>query len=335
MSDAYDPIPELRRFGYTEREAAFLYLVGIHSGHFLRRQYLAFIQKEDGAMVQRLLAKSVGLEHVCPIEYEHGRHIYHLKSKRIYRILGQEDSQNRRSKGDRQIQARLMLLDYVLGHFGEQFLETEQQKVKFFHEKLGIPLESLPQVTQGNRSHPRYFPDHFSVTVEQPDSNSAPLVTLVFLDDGLRSISSFVRWLEQHTPLLNALHRADVIYTATGSRNFPEAEREFLRRFPKQNTTEDLPLGLDHFLRYLEVRRCYDLKLRFLTPSGMRIMEEGDPIYPSLEHRALLATWKMGNTNEARVRSHYEQRTRKISILGHLLESDYPIWSRKYRRTVL
>jgi hypothetical protein len=65
-----------------------------------------------------------------------------------------------------------MLLDYVLGHFGEQFLETEQQKVKFFHEKLGIPLESLPQVTQGNRSHPRYFPDHFSVTVEQPDSNS-------------------------------------------------------------------------------------------------------------------------------------------------------------------
>jgi hypothetical protein len=37
MSDAYDPIPELRRFGYTEREAAFLYLVGIHSGHFLRR----------------------------------------------------------------------------------------------------------------------------------------------------------------------------------------------------------------------------------------------------------------------------------------------------------
>ena len=335
MSDAYDPIPELRRFGYTEREAAFLYLAGIHSGHFLRRQFLAFIQKKDGAMVQRFLVKSVGLEHVRPIEYEHGRHIYHLKSKLIYRILDQEDSQNRRSKGDRLIQARLMLLDYVIGHFGEKFLETERHKVEFFHKKLNVPLEALPQVTQGNRSQPRNFSDHFPVTVEQLDSNSAPLVTLVFLDDGLRSISSFVRWLEQHTPLLNALHRADVIYTATSSRNFPEAEREFLRRFPKQNTTEDLPLGIDHFLRYLEVRRCYDLKLRFLTPSGMRILEEGDPIYSNLEHRALLAAWKAGNTNEARVRSRYEQRTRKISIRGYLLECDYPIWSRKYRRTVL
>jgi hypothetical protein len=39
MTPAYDPIPELQKLGYTEREAAFLYLVGIHSGYFLRRQY--------------------------------------------------------------------------------------------------------------------------------------------------------------------------------------------------------------------------------------------------------------------------------------------------------
>ena len=51
MTPAYDPISELQKLGYTEREAAFLYLVGIHSGYFLRRQYLAFIEREDEAMV--------------------------------------------------------------------------------------------------------------------------------------------------------------------------------------------------------------------------------------------------------------------------------------------
>ena len=146
MTPAYDPIPELRKLGYTEREAAFLYLVGIHSGYFLRRQYLAFIEREDGAMVQRFLQKVVELQHVHPVEYAAGRHIYHLKSKLIYRILGQEDSQNRRVKGDRQIQARLMQVDYLLDHFGGQFLETSQQKVTFFQEKLKVPLESLPQM---------------------------------------------------------------------------------------------------------------------------------------------------------------------------------------------
>ena len=34
----YDPISILQNVGYTEREAAFLYLVARHSGYFLRRQ---------------------------------------------------------------------------------------------------------------------------------------------------------------------------------------------------------------------------------------------------------------------------------------------------------
>ena len=44
MTAAYDPIRELRKFGYTERESAFLYLVGVNSGYFLRRQFLKLAQ---------------------------------------------------------------------------------------------------------------------------------------------------------------------------------------------------------------------------------------------------------------------------------------------------
>ncbi|MHB8303734.1 MAG: hypothetical protein ACYDC6_12980 [Acidobacteriaceae bacterium] len=35
--------------GYTEREVAFLYLVALHSGFFLRRQYGRFVRRERGA----------------------------------------------------------------------------------------------------------------------------------------------------------------------------------------------------------------------------------------------------------------------------------------------
>jgi hypothetical protein len=335
MTPAYDPIPELRKLGYTEREAAFLYLVGIHSGYFLRRQYLAFIEREDGAMVQRFLQKAVELQHVQPIEYAAGRHIYHLKSKLIYRILGQEDSQNRRVKGDRQIQARLMQVDYLLDHFGEQFLETSKQKLRFFQEKLKVPLESLPQTRYGNNGSVSYFPDRFPVAIKQEPGQATPLVILVFIDDGLRSISAFVRWLEQHIQLLKALHRVDVIYAAGNSRNFDDAERQFLRRFPPSSATSEMPRGLDHFLNYLELRTRYDRNVGGFSLTDLAVVREGMEFYSSLEHQALLSVWKNGSTNEAKIRARFEPKTRQISIHGYVLEYDYPIWSMKYRRAVL
>ena len=127
--NAYDPIVELQRHGYTEREAAFVALVANHSGYFLRRQYLTAIQRDDGALAQRFLQKIVGHEHARAIEYAAGRHIYHLKSKQIYRIVEQEDSQNRRDKSDGEIKHRLMALDYILAHPARKFFENERVKV--------------------------------------------------------------------------------------------------------------------------------------------------------------------------------------------------------------
>ena len=82
----YDPIPELEKFGYTERESAFLYLVGMYSGYFLRRQFLASVQREDGAMAQRFLLKSIQLGHAVPIEYAAGTP--HLSSQVQNRVPG-------------------------------------------------------------------------------------------------------------------------------------------------------------------------------------------------------------------------------------------------------
>lgn len=235
MSLVYDPIAELQKLGYTEREAAFLYLVGMHCGYFLRRQYLQFLRREDGAMVQRFLEKSIEREHAHAIEYARGRHIFHLKSKTVYRILDQEDSQNRRAKADTEIKLRLMQLDYLLDHFGETFLETAERKVQFFGDRLGIPLESLPRILYRGSSatdvQVRYFVDRFPISVHAGADGNESLVRLVYVDPGLRSVSSFARWMEERAVLLSALKRAEIIYTADTAHNFTAAEHEFLRRF--------------------------------------------------------------------------------------------------------
>lgn len=244
MSVLYDPIAELRKLGYTEREAAFVYLVGMHSGYFLRRQFLQFLERKDGAMAQRFLVKSAELAHVHAIEYAHGRHIYHLKSKLVYRILDQENSQNRRVKADTEIKSRLMQLDYLLDHLDERFLETTERKVAFFHDKLGLPLESLPRIlyrgTGNTDTQARYFVDRFPVSVETA-RDTAVLVRLTYIDTGLRSITSFARWLEERAALLRTLKRAEIVYTADTAHNFMAAEQEFLRRFPSQSNAKENP----------------------------------------------------------------------------------------------
>ena len=50
----------LRRFGYTEKEARFLCLAGLHGGYFLRRQFAEFIGNSSGgtpaSLIEKLLA---------------------------------------------------------------------------------------------------------------------------------------------------------------------------------------------------------------------------------------------------------------------------------------
>src|SRR6202022_3398431 len=119
-----DPVAALESLGYTEREASFLYLVGIHSGYFLRRQFNSFIARKTGAIGQNFIDKARLLGHVDIIDYGQGNYVYHLMAKSFSRLFGNAESQNRRIKGDSEIRLHLMALDYVLEHSDDHFLET-------------------------------------------------------------------------------------------------------------------------------------------------------------------------------------------------------------------
>ena len=96
-----DPILALESLGYTEREAAFLYLVAVHSGHFLRRQFDYFTDRNKGALVMRFLEKARVAGHIEFLDYQQGWHVYHLFSRVIYRLLGDAESQHRAERAMR------------------------------------------------------------------------------------------------------------------------------------------------------------------------------------------------------------------------------------------
>jgi hypothetical protein len=224
-----DPILALRSLGYTEREASFLYLVGVHSGYFLRRQFDYFTDRRKGYIAHHFIEKVRVAGHVEVIDYGQGRFVYHLIAKPIYRLLGNAESQNRRRKGDGSIRARLMLLDYVLENNDDQYLETPSAKLQFLTKDRNIPAAYL--ASKAGRM--LEFLEAFPVALDDPEHPGSSLVRFAFLDEGLLSTAKFVRYLDELTPLLHAVRVFEVIYVATARHNFSEAEAIFQRRFAR------------------------------------------------------------------------------------------------------
>src|SRR5262245_8352519 len=95
-------VEALARFGYTERESRFLYLVATHSGFFLQRQLAQYFSISGRGPLTDFLGKARENEHTHEYPYEQGtQKLYHLFSRSIYGALGKEHSGNRHpGKGD-------------------------------------------------------------------------------------------------------------------------------------------------------------------------------------------------------------------------------------------
>jgi hypothetical protein len=222
-----DPIAALESLGYTGREAAFLYLVAAHSGYFLRRQFDYFTDRNKGALVMRFLRKACAARHVEVLDYGQGWHVYHLAARTIYRLVGDVESQNRRRKGDAQIRARLMALDYVLEQDGDRYLESEADKARFFIDSRGI-APKIAIADQG-RLHPLLA--SIPIAITDPGSPRLSLVRFAFIDEGMTTTEKFMRFLSAADALLRAVGYFEVIYVSNSDLNFSDAETAFRRQF--------------------------------------------------------------------------------------------------------
>ncbi len=222
-----DPIVALESLGYTEREASFLYLVTSHSGYFLRRQFNRFIERKKGWIAQRFVDKARVAGHIEVIDYGQGKYVYHLRAKLMYRLLGNEESQNRHRKGDNEIRLRLMALDYVLENRSEHFLESARDKLDFFLNIRGVP-STLVHVNHGQL---RSFLSAFPISVVDYTQPATSVVRFAFIDEGMLSIRKFSRFLEDLAALMLEVRTFDVVYTSVSNINFPLAEKVFRKTF--------------------------------------------------------------------------------------------------------
>jgi hypothetical protein len=230
-----DPIPALQSLGYTEREAAFLYLVAAHSGYFLRRQYDYFIDRNKGSIVTNFLKKATSAGHIEVFDYKQGWRVYHLCSRSIYRLFGDPESQLRRRKGDAQVRGRLMALDYVLEHEDDHYLESESDRARFFENVRRIS----PRIFADDHGRLQPLLSTFPIAIADRERPAQSLVRFAFIDEGLLSIGKFVRFLGESESLLRALGNFEVVYVALSEFSFHAARAAFRSRFvhaPSRNT---------------------------------------------------------------------------------------------------
>ena len=329
MTLDYDPIASLQSIGYLEREASFLYLVAVHSGYFLSRQFSRFVNWRSGALSTRFLEKANRLHHIQVIECGRGHHIYHLTSKPVYSALGRQDSQNRRIKGDAHIKSRLMALDFILSNLHASVLEDEASKVDFFTTQCGIAHDVLPH---SYVERPLYFPDGFPILV----TNSG-IPKFTFFDEGQVTASRFERFLTQYQPLFESIGEFELIYVADTESNSTRATVTFNRFLPAdrlRGVTSLTPMGVEHFLEYLVASQRYETKGGITSARDLEVLREGEHLYTTLEHRALQAAWNNQSTTADRIRQRFLQKSLHVVFTTVALPYSYPIYSVRQKPSV-
>jgi hypothetical protein len=323
----YDPIPMLENAGYTEHEAAFLYLAAVHSGYFLRRQFSRFVQRDRGGLADKFIQKALHLDHLQVIECGQARHVYHLTSRPMYQTILRGDSQHRRFKGFGYMQSRLLILDFVLDNLADTILENEAAKVDFFAARCSVRPELLPRGWAGRAV---LFPDGYPIFVSK---DGTPRFT--FFEDGSVTLTRFERYLDQYRPLFSALQAFELVYVSDVEKSFPFAHAAFAAHFTETQiagVSEQTPFGVEHFLQYLHARELHESRGWPVTGSDLRVLEEGEPFYTTLEHQALYAAWKMRSTSAGKIRQRFVHQGPQVKFVTVALPYIYPLFSLKRGR---
>lgn len=293
----------LRGFGYTEEEARFLYLVATHSGYFTCQQFLQFIKTKPGKRSVVFARKVVEKNHAGTKDYLRNGRVFHLFSRNLYEAIGRENVRFRRVHSTEYIRTRLIAFDFILRNQGFTYLESENEKVCFFCERMGLGKKLLPHKRYAgairDRHTDRYFVDKFPMFYN-PAASLPPVVVFSFVDPGFESMASFKTHLDAYLPLFSKLPDLRLYYVATSDTNFERAKKLFQQTFHCL-WNPDSPSGL---LDYFRTRRTWDEKnyaklsnndIIFLNEAKERF---GDPGFENLYQK-----WRVGEINENAVRT--------------------------------
>ena len=308
-------IENLRSLGYTQDEARFLYLVAMHSGYFSARQYLTFTGAKSGERSMAFTQKVLGKGHAAARMLLRNGRVYHLYSRLVYRAIGREHLRNRREHSVEHMRTKLAILDFVLGHLDYRYLETEDEKVAYFSQDLGISRFQLPVKHYAGaireRTTDRYFVDKFPMFF-LPEASSPPVVTFSFVDPGLLSVASFDTHLFAYGSLFSALPQVQFVYIATRPTHFEEARELFELTAPRVTNPDPGVEGL----RYFTYRRHWENKeYAMLGAEQVECLKNATEQYQDPRIEALYRPWLLGQIPVNAVTEEFRRLAPRRNVL--------------------
>src|SRR4029453_740517 len=132
MTDA-ERVSAVAALGFTERQAAFLVLVMLHSGVCVGRQYCAFAGIVRGQKMAAFFEKLAAKRSAAPYPCGHNKaRVYHIHNAKLYDAIGQRDVRFRKRPAPARTIERVVMLDHIIGHRDITWLGAEHDKVAHF-----------------------------------------------------------------------------------------------------------------------------------------------------------------------------------------------------------
>lgn len=325
MTTKPEHIAYIRRLGYNETEATFLYLVATHSGYFTRSQFLRYTQQSKGCLVHGFTTKTLTQGHATAKEYGYQTLVFHLFSRQIYGAIDKDNLRNRRQLSKELIRTRLLILDFVLCDPNRQHLETEADKVQYFNRELGIPLTLIPCRTYKSRKSgsqtDRYFVDRFPIFLT---NELLPTPTFVYCDSDLPGLFGYLTHVRNYEQLLRRLHGFNLVYASPDSAKFRRAQGFFSRTFDS-NT----PVDTAQLARYFYIRQLWEShKTESLTRADRDLLRDGDKRFQGVLFESLYQKWSAGTMTQPDLQLQFggSEVSQKRGFSTHLLPENYDIF---------
>jgi hypothetical protein len=259
-------LERIQQLGYTESEARFLYIVAVFSGYFTMRQFRALTGSRCGKRPDRFAQKLVGQGHARICAQARKASLFHLFSRTLYGPMDKDNLRNRKRHSFEFMWTRLVLLDFILANQEFAYFETEQDKVNFFYNELGISRDCLPaKVYEGatpNRQTIRYFVDKFPLFLAPPLPGLSPVVTFSYVDSGFERPSTFASHLAVYGRLFQQLNTFRFLYIAANKAYFNGAEERFRSLIKRPLETD----WANEIQKYFKIRKKWE-NHEYIIPS--------------------------------------------------------------------
>jgi hypothetical protein len=301
MNIRSEHLAALEHLGYDSRESRFLYLVATHSGYFTVQQFLDFTQQAKGRPVHRFTQKLIQRRHARVTEFARKTYVLNLYSRRVYGPIDRDNLRNRRRQSKELAHRRLLILDFLLAHPDEPYLETEADKVSYFHDVLGLSLPILPgRIYKGirsNRSTKRYFIDRFPIFLPHAKNGLSllPVVTFVYCDAAGPSLTQYVSHLRTYEKFLRRLPAFNFVYASPNRSKFHRAGTFFSRLFGDSGSVDAL-----HLVRYFQLRLLWEThRAGMLSRADRDFLRGGDKRYDGEPFESAYQKWARQGLSDA------------------------------------